>query len=127
MKTAVQGYLEVLYNQNPKAVGENSPTMSSIMSGSNKGRPEKIGAIVFALLLWHIGALLLDQQLLLVTPLAVIKRLFSLWTEADFLSTIVFSFLRIVSGFFWALSWEVFWRLSPADSTWLRLCFGHFW
>lgn len=77
--------------------------MSSIMSGSNKGRPEKIGAIAFALLLWQVGAMLLNQQLLLVTPLAVMERLLSLWKEADFLSTIGFSFLRIVSGFFLGL------------------------
>jgi NitT/TauT family transport system permease protein len=43
--------------------------------------------------------MLLDENLLLVTPLTVVQRLFTLCTEADFLSTIGFSFMRIAFGF----------------------------
>lgn len=64
---------------------------------------EKLASIFFALLAWQIVAMLVGEHLLLVTPIAVIKRLFSLLTEADFVSVISFSFLRIVAGFFLGL------------------------
>jgi NitT/TauT family transport system permease protein len=64
---------------------------------------EKVAAIVFALAVWQAGAMLLGESLLLVTPIAVIKRLFTLLPEQDFISAVGFSFLRIVSGFLLAL------------------------
>lgn len=64
---------------------------------------EKVAAIVFALAVWQAGAMLLGESLLLVTPTAVIKRLFTLLPEQDFISAVGFSFLRIVSGFLQAL------------------------
>ena len=41
----------------------------------------------------------LDMQLLLATPLDVVKRLFTLVGESDFWRTLLFSFSRIVLGF----------------------------
>lgn len=43
--------------------------------------------------------MLFGESLFLVTPISVVKRFFSLLTETDFFSTIIFSFVRIVSGF----------------------------
>lgn len=59
--------------------------------------------MAFALSVWQISAMLLDKSLLLVTPITVVQRLFSLCTEVDFLSAILFSFVRIVSGYLLAL------------------------
>ena len=73
--------------------------MISTITDKLRRRIEKAGAVFFALLLWQIGAMLLDENLLLVTPLTVVQRLFTLCTEADFLSTIGFSFMRIAFGF----------------------------
>lgn len=64
---------------------------------------EKTAAVVFALLVWQIGAMLLGKDLLLVSPVTVAQRLFSLCAEADFLGVIGFSFMRIVAGFLLAL------------------------
>lgn len=64
---------------------------------------EKIVAVVFALLVWHVGATLINNRMLLVTPLTVMQRLFSLCFESDFLCAVSFSFIRIVSGFLLAL------------------------
>lgn len=61
---------------------------------------QRAGAILFALALWQIAAMALDQNLLLVSPAKVIARLFTIWTEDGFFSTIWFSFQRIVGGFF---------------------------
>lgn len=69
----------------------------------DKRRFENLAAIIFALAVWQAGAMLLGESLLLVTPLAVVKRLFTLLPEPDFLSAAGFSFLRIVSGFLLAL------------------------
>ena len=66
-------------------------------------RTEKIAAVVFALVIWHIAAVIINNSLLLVTPLTVAKRLFYLCFEKDFLKAVSFSFIRIVSGFLLAL------------------------
>ena len=70
-----------------------------ISTTSNKNRIEKIASVVFALSIWQVSAMLIGESLLLVTPVAVVKRLFSLFTEADFFTSIGYSFLRIVAGF----------------------------
>ena len=61
---------------------------------------QRAGAILFALALWQIAAVTLNQNLLLVSPIKVIARLFTVWMEDGFFSTIWFSFRRIVGGFF---------------------------
>lgn len=70
-----------------------------ISTTSNRNRIEKIAAVAFALIVWQISAMLIGESLLLVTPIAVVKRLFSLFTEADFFTSMGYSFLRIVAGF----------------------------
>lgn len=70
----------------------------------NRLRNEKAAAVVFALIVWQICAMLLGKSLLLVTPIAVAQRLFSLCVQADFLYTIGFSFVRIISGYLLALA-----------------------
>ncbi|NLT94806.1 MAG: ABC transporter permease subunit [Clostridia bacterium] len=66
---------------------------------NRRHRIEKAGAVIFALSIWQMGAMLLNESLLLVTPLTVLRRLLTLCTEADFLSAVGFSFIRIVFGF----------------------------
>lgn len=60
---------------------------------------QRTAAIIFAILLWQVASMLLDQSLLLVSPFKVIERLGAIWLEAGFWQTIGFSFSRIVSGF----------------------------
>ena len=60
---------------------------------------QKALSVALALLLWQVGATVLDLHLLLVTPLEVVKRLFTLVGENDFWRTLLFSFSRIVLGF----------------------------
>jgi len=59
----------------------------------------KLLSVALALLLWQAGAMALDLHLLLVTPLEVVQRLFTLVGESDFWRTLLFSFSRIVLGF----------------------------
>lgn len=62
----------------------------------------KVAAVFIALLIWQIGAEALNQELLLVTPLKVVLRLKELMLTGDFWSSVSFSFIRILSGFFLA-------------------------
>lgn len=59
---------------------------------------EKLCAIVFALIIWQITALWIGQEILLVSPVRVIWRLFGLCAEGAFWNSIVFSCIRILSG-----------------------------
>lgn len=56
-------------------------------------------AVIVWLLLWQLGAMLLDQQILLVSPFHVLLRLAELIQDWDFWSAIAFSMLRILFGF----------------------------
>lgn len=61
---------------------------------------QKASGILFWLVLWQAAAMLLDKQIILVTPIAAVKRLSELCFETDFIKTVLNSFLRIGGGFF---------------------------
>lgn len=63
----------------------------------------RAGAILLALALWQIAAMTVGMDILLVSPVKVIVRLFTIWKEEGFFSTVLFSLLRIMSGFLIAL------------------------
>lgn len=69
----------------------------------NKTLLKKICAVALALLTWQAAALLLNKSLLLASPTDVFLRLFTIWQEPEFFSSIWFSFSRIVLGFLTAL------------------------
>lgn len=56
-------------------------------------------AVLFWLLVWQIAAILMDQPLLLVSPLDTLKRLSSLVLEPIFWKSIAFSVGKIMLGF----------------------------
>lgn len=60
---------------------------------------KKVGAVAAALAFWEIAAILIDQKILLVTPVAVLKRLVTIWQVDGFAQTIWFSFFHIAGGF----------------------------
>lgn len=60
---------------------------------------KRIVAIVLALVLWHVLAVNIHQKILLVTPLAVIQRLTTIWKLTDFWTYIWFTFYHIAGGF----------------------------
>ncbi len=63
----------------------------------------KILAVALALLTWEITALVLSDELILVSPVRVLVRLVTIWGEDGILFSVLMSFLRIVGGFFLAL------------------------
>lgn len=70
----------------------------------NRERYEKVFAIAFALMLWQLLAAAIGKSILLVTPFEVMVRLTELIVTRDFLSSVMFSFVRIVSGYLLALA-----------------------
>lgn len=64
----------------------------------------KTVAVLLALTVWQLASVLLGSEILLVSPVAVVKRLFTLVGEKEFFSTLIFTFVRIVVGFFGGLT-----------------------
>ncbi len=56
-------------------------------------------AAAFWLAVWQLGAMALKQEILLVSPVSVLRRLCELIPHGDFWSVIFFSFSRITCGF----------------------------
>lgn len=75
--------------------------MTSISSLKEKIRPVLV--LVFWLAVWQIAALLIDQDLILVSPLQTFKVLISQPGQASFWGAIAWSSLRIVGGFLLAI------------------------
>ena len=64
-----------------------------------KKKIAKASAVLLALLLWQLLSTLVGSDILLVSPIGVVKRLFTLVLEAEFLSTVGFTLSRIAVGF----------------------------
>lgn len=71
---------------------------------SSKITLQRAGAILFALALWQLAAIILDERILLVGPIDVLLRMTAIYKEELFFSAIWFSFRRIVLGFFLGFS-----------------------
>ena len=63
----------------------------------------RLWAVCFWLGLWQIGSMALDQEILLVSPFQVLRRLGQLALTADFWNSIGFSLMRIGCGFLLAV------------------------
>ena len=63
----------------------------------------KIWAVLIWLAVWEMTARFIGQEILLVSPVAVLCRFFELAVTADYWKSVFFSFFRIIGGFFLAL------------------------
>ncbi|MBQ6000956.1 MAG: ABC transporter permease subunit [Clostridia bacterium] len=70
-----------------------------------KQRLSLAGAAVFWLLIWQAASLWIGQEILLVSPVTVLKTLGQLIVSPTFWRSVGFSFVRIVSGF--TLAWAL--------------------
>ena len=59
----------------------------------------KLIAVIAALLLWQFAAMATGLDMLFASPVQVAGRLLTVWSEKGFLSTILFSVLRVFGGF----------------------------
>ena len=63
----------------------------------------KIVAAAVWIMVWQLTSMYLKQEILLASPVSVIKRLTELIVMGDFWKSVVFSFVRIILGFSLAL------------------------
>ena len=59
----------------------------------------KVGAVLFWVLLWQILYLAVGQEILIVSPIATVKRLFELSLQEQFWITAFSSLVRIMGGY----------------------------
>lgn len=76
----------------------------------------KLGVFAFWMLVWQLAYRLVHQEILLVSPLQVFRRLCELAVEPAFWKTVAFSFLRIMSGFGLALAAGTVLAVAAASS-----------
>jgi len=55
--------------------------------------------IIFWLIIWQIISMIIDHEVLLVTPFSTFERLLELSTTVQFWKAILFSFIKITTGF----------------------------
>ncbi len=67
---------------------------------ANKYGRQKIGAILFWLIVWQICSIWIGQEILLVSPVAVCGKLRKLVQEVAFWQSVAYSTWRIMGGFF---------------------------
>lgn len=73
--------------------------MKANKNKSKKTFLAKTAAVLLALAVWQAVAMLIDSELILVTPIEVIKRLFTVWREPGFFASIAFTSSKIILGF----------------------------
>lgn len=84
------------------------------------GRLGKIIAVFFALLIWQIAAEVIDQSILLVSPVDVALRMLNIWQVEGFASSILFSFCHIAGGFLIALAAGIILAALSARFPWVE-------
>ncbi len=84
----------------PSRWADSSP--QRISTSNDKTGIVRLLAVLIWLVIWQAVSVCLDNRLLLVSPLNVFARLFSLATEPSFWQAVAFSLLRIMGGFFLA-------------------------
>lgn len=76
--------------------------------GNRKNRRSfALWAILFWIALWQAASMLIGKEMLLASPVSVVLKLWQLMFTGGFCSSIFFTFLRIMSGFFIALALAV--------------------
>ena len=81
---------------------------------------QKLTAVVFALAVWQIASMLVGYEILLASPLAVLKTLAESVVSEGFWSTILFSTLRIAAGFIAAYACGVVLGILANRFSWVK-------
>lgn len=80
----------------------------------------KLWAIGFWLIVWQLFSSYVGQEILLVSPVSVLFKLFELVQERSFWASIGFSFVRIVGGFFLALLSGMIFAIGSYRFRWFK-------
>ena len=65
-------------------------------------------AVFFWITIWQFASMYLGQEILLASPVSVVRKLFELSFTGNFWQSVGFSFVRIVTGFLLAMFLGIF-------------------
>ena len=65
-------------------------------------------AVFFWITIWQFASMYLGQEILLASPVSVVRKLFELIFSGNFWQSVGFSFVRIVTGFLLAMFLGIF-------------------
>ena len=65
-------------------------------------------AVFFWITIWQFASMYLGQEILLASPVSVVRKLFELIFSGNFWQSVGFSFVRIVTGFLLAVFLGIF-------------------
>ena len=68
----------------------------------------RILAVLFWIAIWQFASMYLKQEILLASPVSVVRKLFELSFTGNFWQSVGFSFVRIVTGFLLAMFLGIF-------------------
>ena len=68
----------------------------------------RILAVLFWIAIWQFASMYLKQEILLASPVSVVRKLFELIFSGNFWQSVGFSFVRIVTGFLLAMFLGIF-------------------
>lgn len=96
------------YRKTGEIITENTTVTTTEKKPDKSATPRftpliQIAAVVFWLALWQLGASAVGTEVLLPSPLQVIRRLFYLIREEDFLLSVAYSMCRIMAGYLLAV------------------------
>ena len=97
--------------------------MISIIMADESGKKKKIrqgAAILFWILIWQAASAALGQEILLVSPMTVLKRLAQLAVQGVFWAAAGFSVIRIMAGFLSGMTAGILFAAFSAGSSWIR-------
>ena len=100
--------------------------MTSIMENKKElplknGGYEKLIAVVFTLILWQIASMVLDKEILLVSPIKVIIQLSELIFLKDFWKAVIFSLSHIILGYSIALLVGTLMAMAASRFYWVEV------
>ena len=87
--------------------------MKSFISAVKQKRAIRLWSVLTWIIVWQIISILVEHDVLLVSPVTVFLKLLQLVREPGFWQSVSYSFIRIAAAFFLAtLSWVIFAALS---------------
>lgn len=95
-------------------------TLSTTAGKSKPKNAIRPWAVLFWLLIWQAASMGLGQEILLVSPVSVIRRLADLITETDFWAAVAFSCSHILCGFLLGTFTGIFCAVLSARFPWFQ-------
>ncbi len=90
------------------------------MQKQHKNRKKQLVSVLFWLVIWQIAAMVIGQEVFLVSPVQALATLFQLLPQADFWQRVAFSTGRILLGFALGAVSSVLLAVAAEKSDWVE-------